>query len=85
MAVQPFRGLEDPVDAGRTAHGDVLVDHHEGQASVAFQRKEVREVEDGLFLLGFEPVIARDPSVVLVDLAVAVLPGVPLGSGQAEP
>ena len=43
------------------------------------------EVEDGQLLLGFEPVVARDPGVVLVGLAVAVLPGVPLGGGQAQP
>jgi hypothetical protein len=43
------------------------------------------EVEDGLFLLGLEPVVARDPGVMLVGLAVAALPGVPLGGGQAEP
>jgi hypothetical protein len=30
-------------------------------------------------------VVARDPGVVLVGLAVAVFPGVPLGGGQAEP
>jgi hypothetical protein len=43
------------------------------------------EVEDSLLLLGFEPVVARDPGVVLVGLAVAAFPGVPLGAGQAEP
>jgi hypothetical protein len=43
------------------------------------------EVEDSLLLLGFKPVVARDPGVVLVGLAVAALPGVPLGGGQAEP
>jgi hypothetical protein len=43
------------------------------------------EVEDGLALLGFEPVVARDPGVVFVDLAVAMLPGVPLGGGEADP
>jgi hypothetical protein len=43
------------------------------------------EVNNGLFLVGFEPVVAGDPGVVLVGLAVAVLPGVPLGGGQAEP
>jgi hypothetical protein len=30
-------------------------------------------------------VVAWDPGIVLVGLAVAVLPGVPLGAGQAEP
>jgi hypothetical protein len=43
------------------------------------------EVKDGPFFLGFEPVVAGDPGVVLVGLAVAVLPGVPLARGQAEP
>jgi hypothetical protein len=43
------------------------------------------EVEDGGVFLGFEPVVAWDPGVVLVGLAVAVLPRVPLGAGQAEP
>jgi hypothetical protein len=43
------------------------------------------EVQDGPLFLGFEPVVARDPGVVLVGLAVAVLPGVPLGGGQAQP
>jgi hypothetical protein len=62
-----------------------LVEHHEGQAAVALQREQGVEVEDGLLLRGFEPVVARDPGVVLVGLAVAVLPGVPLGGGQAEP
>jgi hypothetical protein len=43
------------------------------------------EVEDGLFLVVFEPVVTRNPGVVFVGLAVAVLPGVPLGGGQAQP
>jgi hypothetical protein len=43
------------------------------------------EVADGLFLLVFEPVVAWDPGIVFVGLAVAVLPGMPLGGGQAEP
>jgi hypothetical protein len=43
------------------------------------------EVEDGLLLLVFEPVVAGDPGIVFVGLAVAVLPRVPLGGGDAEP
>ena len=85
MAVEPARVLEDAVDAGRAAGGDVGVEHHEGEPAVALQGEELLEVEDGLFFLGLEPVVAWDPGVVLVGLAVAVLPGVPLGGGQAEP
>src|SRR5262249_5535157 len=43
------------------------------------------EVEDGLLLRGLQPMVARDPGVVLVGLAVAALPLVPLAAGQAEP
>jgi len=43
------------------------------------------EVEDSLLLLVFEPVITRNPGIVFVGLAIAILPGVPLGGGEAEP
>jgi len=85
LSVEPAGLLEDAVDAGGAAGGNVGVEHHEGQPAVALQGEEFLEVEDGLLLLGVEPVVAGDPGVVLVDLAVAVLPRVPLGGGQAEP
>ena len=43
------------------------------------------EVADGLLLLVLQPVVAWDPGVVLVGLAVAVLPRMPRGGGEAEP
>ena len=43
------------------------------------------EVEDGLFLPVFQPVVAGDPAVVLVDLAVALLPVVELALRDAQP
>jgi hypothetical protein len=43
------------------------------------------EGDDGLLLFGFEPVVAGDPGVVLVGLAVAMLPGVPLAGGNPNP
>jgi hypothetical protein len=85
MAVEQARSLEDAVDARGAAGDDVLIEHHEGQAAVALQGKQFVEVQDGLPLGVLEPVVARDPGVVLVGLAVAVLPGMPLGRGQAEP
>jgi hypothetical protein len=85
VPVEPASLLEDAVNAGRATDSDVGVDHHEGQAAVPLQGEECLEVEDGLTFLGFEPVVTGDPGVVLVDLAVAVLPRVPLGGGQAEP
>src|SRR5579884_1644748 len=85
MAIEQAGLVEDTVDAGRTARGDVLVKHHEGQAAIALQRKQSVEVADSLLLLLFEPVVARNPGIMLIGLAVAALPGVPLGGGQAQP
>src|SRR5262249_9492303 len=77
--VKPARGLEDTVDAGGAATGDLLVEHQEGEASIALQGAQGLEGEQGLLLVLFEPVVAWDPGVRLVGLAVAVLPGVPRG------
>jgi len=85
VAVEQAGLLEDAVDAGRTTGDDVLVEHHESQAALALQREQSMEVADGLFLLVFEPVVAWNPGIVLVGLAVAVLPGMPLGGGQTQP
>src|SRR5262249_35192735 len=85
VAVEAPGLLEDAVDAGRAAVGDIGIDHHEGQPAVALQREQLLEVEDGLLLVGLEPMVARDPGVVLVGLAVALLPGVPLGGGEVQP
>jgi hypothetical protein len=88
LGVVPVRepGLaENAVDAGRATGHHVGVEHHEGQAPIPFQGVAGVEVDDGLFLRGFQPMVARDPGVVLVGLAVAVLPGVPLGGADADP
>jgi hypothetical protein len=77
--------FEDAVDAGGATGHHVGVEHHERQAAVAFRGELPVEVEDRLLLLGLQPLVARDPGVVLVGLAVAVLPRVPLGGGDAEP
>src|SRR5262249_39448340 len=64
---------------------DVGVQHHERQAAVALERVAGVEGDDGLLLLGLQPVVPGDPGVVLVGLAVAALPRVPLRGGDAEP
>src|SRR5262249_25573311 len=77
--------LEDAVDAGWAAGHDVLVEHHEGQAAVALQGVQGVEIDNRLLLGGLQPVVARDPGVVLVGLAVAALPVVPLAGADADP
>jgi len=63
--------FEDAVDAGRAA-GDVIgIEHHEGQTAIAFERIGAGEGADAAFLLVGEPMVARHPGVVLVDLAEA--------------
>src|SRR5262245_53598394 len=85
MAVEQPGPAQDAVDAGGATGHDVPVEHHEGQAAVALQGVLAVEVDNGLFLGVVEPVVAGDPGVVLVGLAVAQLPGVPLGGRQADP
>ena len=63
--------LEDAVDAGRAAGDDVGIEHHEGQSAIAFEGMAAGEGADALLLVVGEPVVARHPGVVLVDLAEA--------------
>ncbi len=82
---QQSRGLEDAIDAGRAAGDDVGIEHHEGQPAIAFQRVLAGEVADALLLVVGQPVVARHPGVVLVDLAEALLPVVELAGADADP
>src|SRR5262249_8759296 len=77
--------LENAVNAGRTARDDIPIKEHEGEPAIAFKRELGMEVEDGLFLLGFEPVVAWHPGVVFVDFAIAFLPVVELALGDVDP
>ena len=81
-AQQPGPG-QHPIDAGGADGHDVGVQHHEGQAAVAFQRVFLVEVNDGSFLPLLQPVVARNPAVVFVGLAVAALPVEEFAARQA--
>lgn len=88
LAVMPLQAagfLQDAIDAGRADRNQVAVEHHEGQAAIAFERVLGLEVEDRLLFPIFEPVIAWDFCVVLVHLAVPLLPGLKLTGGNTEP
>ena len=84
-ARQESGGIEDAIDAGRTASDDVGIEHHERQAPIAFQGIGPRESADAFFFDVGEPVVARHPGVVLVDLAEALNPVVVLAGRNAEP
>jgi hypothetical protein len=85
LSGQESRLLEDAIDAGRTASDDVLIEHHEGHAAIAFQRIGTGEVADARDFLDGEPMIAWHPGVVLVDLAEARDPVLVLAAADADP
>jgi hypothetical protein len=76
---------EHAVDTRGTGRDDIGIEHHEGETAVAFQGIFLVEVDDRAFLPVFEPPVAGDPGVVLVDLAVAFLPVIELALANAQP
>ena len=82
---QESGGFEDAIDAGRAASDDVGIEHHEGQPAIAFEGMLAGEGADAFFFVVGEPVVARHPGVVLVDLAEAMLPVVELAGADADP
>jgi hypothetical protein len=60
--------LEDAINAGWAASDDVPIEEYEGKSAITFERELGVKVEDGFLLVGFEPFIARDTDVALVDL-----------------
>ena len=61
------------------------IEHHEGQAAIAFEGVLAGEGADAFFFVVGEPMIAWHPGVVFVDLAEAVLPVVELAAADADP
>ena len=82
---QESGALEDAVHAGRAAGDLIGIEHHEGQPPIAFERVLASEDADFFFLVVGEPVVARHPGVVLVDLAEALLPVVELAGADVDP
>jgi hypothetical protein len=61
------------------------IEHHEGHSAITFVRMSTSEDTDAFFLLVGEPVIARHPGVVFVDLAETRDPIVKLADADADP
>jgi hypothetical protein len=53
--------------------------------SISFQRIVLMEIDDGFFLPLLQPEIAGNPTVVLVDPAIALSPVIELAGGYAQP
>ena len=77
--------FKDAIDAGRAASDDVGIEHHEGHATITFQRVRAGEVADAGDLIVGEPVVARHPGVVLIDLAEVRAPVLVLAAADADP
>jgi len=78
-------GFQHAVHRRRTDRDDVLIEHHEAQASIAFQRISVVKVNDRSSFPVLQPPIAWDLPVVRIDFAVAVFPSVVLAGSQPDP
>src|SRR5258707_3200218 len=76
---------QHPPYAGRTHCHDVGVQHHECEPPVAFQRILQMEIDDGLLFPVLQPKVPGNPTVVLVDAAVAFSPIVELAAAHAQP
>ena len=62
-----------------------MVEHHECEPPVTFQRVIVIKSDDGLPFPVFQPEITRDGSVMLIGFAVPVDPGVKLALADRQP
>jgi hypothetical protein len=84
-AIEEPRALKHPVGARGAHRHDVAIKHHEGQPAIALQREFTVEVDDGILLPLFEPMIAGNERVVFVGFAEAISPLVILGAGEFHP
>ena len=77
--------LEDTVNAGRAARGDVGVKHHEGEPAVAFGGVLAGEGANAFLLVVGEPMIAWHPGIVFIGFAEAKFPVMELAGANIEP
>jgi hypothetical protein len=77
--------FENPIDAGGTTSDLIGIEHHEGQAAIAFEGMPAGKSADAEFFIVGEPVVTWDPGVVFVDLAEAFFPIVELAGADADP
>jgi len=71
--------------AGRAYGNDIPVKHHEGEPSIALKGVIVIKTNDGLPFPLFQPEIARNGGVMLVDFAVTFDPCVELALADIKP
>src|SRR5215831_12991506 len=79
------RPTQHPPYASRTHGHDVVVQHHERQSPIAFQRILQVERNDRLLLPIVQPKVPGNPAVMLIHLAVPLAPAVELAGCNVEP
>ena len=77
--------FEHPIRRRRSHRGHVRIQHHEGQAAVAFQRVLEDVADDSLFFLWLQPMVARHLRVVVIGLAVASAPPGKFPGAECQP
>jgi hypothetical protein len=77
--------FQHAVNRRRTDRDDVLIEHHETQASIAFERIAIVKVDDRLPFPVLQPPVSRNLPIVRIDFAVTTFPGVVLAGCQPDP
>jgi hypothetical protein len=77
--------FEDAINAGGATSDLIGIEHHEGQAAIAFEGMGAGKSADAEFFIVGEPVVAWDPGVVFVDLAETLFPVVELAGADVDP
>jgi hypothetical protein len=85
MPLHQPRVAEHSVDAGGASCRYICVEHHEGKTTIALKGVFVMKLDDGLLLPVFEPPVAGNPAVMLVDFAVTLPPVIKLALADAQP
>lgn len=62
-----------------------MIEHHEGESAITFQRIFSGEGADAFLFIVGEPMIARHPGVVLIDFAETLFPIVEFAGADADP
>jgi len=84
-APQQIGGAQDTINATGADGNHIAIEHHKGQASVAFQRMLQEKADNGPLLPVFEPEVTGNQGVMLIGLTVAILPVIILAGSVAQP
>lgn len=84
-APQQIGFAQHTVNAAGTDGNHILIQHHEGQSAITFQRMIKMKLNNGLFLPVIQPEIAGNQAIVLIGPAITLPPAVILAGTEFKP